>query len=171
PRTPAARGARRGAGSARPTAVPVGLFGLQPKISRVRSVTAAARASRSCTYGAGASGPVSGTCTAVALPTCVTIGYASNERHANSTSSCGEEQVICTSSWHSATLPQPIATFATSTPRNRASPARSSPDWLSGYRWDSSAASTIALAAEGSGGNVVSLLASFTAPGLLRPGV
>ena len=84
--------------------MPVGLFGLQTKISRVCSVIAAAIASKSC-----ASSSVSGTCTARARPTWVTIGYASNDRHANITSSVSAPQVIWTSSWHSATLPQPTA--------------------------------------------------------------
>lgn len=68
---------RKRSSSARRTAVPVGLFGLQTKISRVRSVIAAAIASRSCT-----SPSVSGTCTEVAPEICVRIGYASKDRQA-----------------------------------------------------------------------------------------
>ena len=60
-----------------PTAVPVGLFGLQTITIFVRGVIAAAIASRSWTCSA-----VSGTGTALAWPVSVTIGYASNERQA-----------------------------------------------------------------------------------------
>ena len=57
--------------------MPVGLLGLQTKISRVRSVIASAIASRSCTSPA-----VSGTCTDVAPLIWVMIGYASKDRQA-----------------------------------------------------------------------------------------
>jgi hypothetical protein len=57
--------------------VPVGLLGLQTKISRVRSVIASAIASRSCT-----SPGVSGTFTDVAPLIWVMIGYASKDRQA-----------------------------------------------------------------------------------------
>ena len=56
---------------------PVGLFGVQTKISRVRSVIAASMPSRSCS-----SVDVSGTCTLVAPETWTMIGYASNDRQA-----------------------------------------------------------------------------------------
>jgi hypothetical protein len=52
-------------------------LGLQTKISRVRSVTASAMASRSCRSSAS-----SGTCTGVAPLIRVMIGYASNDRQA-----------------------------------------------------------------------------------------
>ena len=55
--------------SASPTAVPVGLFGVQTKISLVRSVMAAAIAGRSCPKPA-----VSGTRTEVALARSVRYG-------------------------------------------------------------------------------------------------
>jgi hypothetical protein len=53
------------------------LFGLQTTTTLVRSVTAAAIASRSCRPSA-----ASGTCTEVAPVTETAIGYASNERQA-----------------------------------------------------------------------------------------
>ena len=55
--------------SARRTAVPVGLFGLQTKSSRVRSVIAASIASRAWEWAA-----VFGTGTGVACPMIETIG-------------------------------------------------------------------------------------------------
>jgi hypothetical protein len=68
---------RNASSSARRTAVPVGLFGLQTKMSRVRSLTAAAIAGRSWPWAA-----VLGTRTLPAPAVAVMIGYASNERHA-----------------------------------------------------------------------------------------
>ena len=56
--------------------MPVGLFGLQTRISRVRSVTAAAIAARSWPCSA-----VLGTRTLVAPLVAAMIGYASKERH------------------------------------------------------------------------------------------
>ena len=76
-RTSSGTRSRNRSSSALPTAVPVGLFGLQTKISVVLSVIAAAIASRSWT-----SPSVSGTWTEVAPEICVMIGYASNDRHA-----------------------------------------------------------------------------------------
>ena len=55
--------------SARRSAVPVGLFGLQTKSRRVRSVIAASMASRSCPWAG-----VFGTGTGVACPMIETIG-------------------------------------------------------------------------------------------------
>ena len=62
--------------------VPVGLFGVQTSTSRVRGVIAAAMASRSWR-----SPGAKGTCTGVAPASVVRIGYASNDRQANTTSS------------------------------------------------------------------------------------
>ncbi|GAA4805421.1 hypothetical protein GCM10023353_05350 [Tomitella cavernea] len=92
----------------------------------MRSVTAAAIASRSC-----ASSPSSGTGTGEASATCVTIGYASNERHAKTTSSPGA-QVACTSCWHRPTEPQPTATLPGGTPARAASREVNSAAPLSG---------------------------------------
>ena len=64
------------------TEVPVGLLGVQTRITLVRSVTAAAMAGRSWR-----SFSSSGTCTALAPASPVRIGYASKERHAKTTSS------------------------------------------------------------------------------------
>ena len=66
------------------TTVPVGLFGVQTMTTRVRSVIAAAIASRSWPW----SGRL-GTCTLVAPATVTRPGYASNERHEYTTSSPG----------------------------------------------------------------------------------
>ena len=56
--------------------MPVGLFGLQTKISRVRGVIAAAIAARSWVSSR------SGTRTDSAAARSARVGYASNERHA-----------------------------------------------------------------------------------------
>ena len=66
---------RKASSSAAATAVPVGLFGLQTKISRVRSVTAAAIASGRGLPGGAA--PARWWRAVAAM-----IGYASKERHA-----------------------------------------------------------------------------------------
>ena len=58
------------------TTVPVGLFGLQTKISRVRLVIASAMAARSWVS------PRSGTRTEAAAARSARIGYASNDRQA-----------------------------------------------------------------------------------------
>ena len=81
--------------------MPVGLFGVQMKISRVAGVMAAAIAGRSNSWLA-----VTGTRTATAPVIWVTIGYASNERQPKITSS-PSPAVACTSCWHSATDPPP----------------------------------------------------------------
>lgn len=75
--TSAGTRSRKRSSSARRIEAPVGLLGLQTKIRRVRSVIAAAIASRSCS-----SPVVSGTLTEVAPEIWVMIGYASNERQA-----------------------------------------------------------------------------------------
>ncbi len=67
---------RKASSSALRTAVPVGLFGLYTSTMRVRSVTAAAIAGRSCPWPG-----VLGTWTLVAPVVAVMIGYASNDRH------------------------------------------------------------------------------------------
>ncbi len=92
------------------TTVPVGLLGLHTNTRRVRGLTAAAIASTSCRKSA--SNP---TVTTRAPPICVTIGYASNERQANTTSSVGSRQVADTSCWHRLTEPHPTAIRAAST--------------------------------------------------------
>ena len=80
----------------------VGLLGLQTKISRVRSVTAASIASRSNVWS------VSGTWTGVAPATRTCSGYISKLRQPKSTSS-PTEAVIWMSCWHRLTEPQPTA--------------------------------------------------------------
>src|SRR3954449_1592151 len=70
--------ARKASSSAWVTAGPVGLFGVQTSTTLVRSVTAAAIASRSCRPSAS-----TGTLTPVAAAAVTAIGYASNERQAN----------------------------------------------------------------------------------------
>ena len=69
------------ASSSGSTTVEVGLLGLQTKISRVRSVTAASIASRSKVSSR------SGTCTGVAPATRTCSGYTSKLRHPKTTSS------------------------------------------------------------------------------------
>ncbi|CAM5500760.1 hypothetical protein SAURM35S_06588 [Streptomyces aurantiogriseus] len=91
--------------------MPVGLLGLQTKISRVRSVIASAIASRSCT-----SPGVSGTRTAVAPLICVTIGYASKDRQAKITSSPGPA-VDWSNCWATPTEPVPVARWEAGTPK------------------------------------------------------
>ena len=71
--------------------------------------------------------------TGVAPTTWVMIGYASNDRQPNSTSSPAS-QVACTSCWHSATEPHPTATFSRSAPTCAASASVSRAAVLSGYR-------------------------------------
>ena len=83
--------ARNASSSVWVTAGPVGLFGVQTSTTLVRSVIAAAIASRSCRPSAS-----TGTRTGDAAAAATAIGYASNERHAKTTSSPGS-QYACTS--------------------------------------------------------------------------
>ena len=84
--------ARNSSNSACVTIGPVGLFGLQTMIARVRGVIAAAIAGRSWRASA-----VSGTCTGVAPATIASHGYASNDRHAKMTSSPGPD--VASTNW------------------------------------------------------------------------
>src|SRR5205814_3385056 len=111
-----------------------------------------------------------GTRTLVAPAAAAMMGYASNERHAYSTSSRAPRQVARTRCSASATEPQPVATRTTSTPNRPASFSRSATTAMSGYRWVFAAASAIASGTPGSGPYGTSLLASLMAPGTVRPG-
>ncbi len=94
---------------------PVGLLGVQTSTTRVRSVIAAAMASRSWRWSA-----VSGTWTDVAPAIATTIGYASKERHAYTTSSPGSH--VDWMIWASTpTEPVPVAICSRGTARWAAS--------------------------------------------------
>src|SRR5690606_977054 len=121
------------------TTGPVGLLGVQTSTTRVAGVTAAAIAGRS-------SLPVTastGTVTAFPPATATAIGYASNDRQGNTTSSpCS---TTACSTWAStATEPLPTTTFWAATPVCAASASTSSPAYMSGYRLASVAPRAIA---------------------------
>jgi hypothetical protein len=98
--------------------VPVGLFGLQTKISRVRGVIASAIAARSWVS------PRSGTVTESAAARSARVGYASNERHAYMTSAPGSP-IASRSCCVTPTDPHPTATWFTGTLK------RSAMAWIS----------------------------------------
>ena len=105
---------------------PVGLLGVQSRITFVRAVTAAAMASRSWP-----SKVSSGTRTGRAPASSTRMGYASKERHAKITSSPASHRpvMIC---WRTPTLPGPTATSPAVTPKWLAIRSRSSTAALSG---------------------------------------
>lgn len=107
------------------TTDPVGLFGLQTKIRRVRSVIAAAIASRSCAPSR------RGTSTGVAPERRVRIGYASKERQAYMTSAPGSA-TASRSIWETPTEPQPTAISSSATPKRADISAVSATQLLSG---------------------------------------
>jgi hypothetical protein len=78
--------AKNASSSAWVTDGPVGLLGVHTSTTFVRSVIAAAIASRSWRPSA-----VTGTCTDVAAHALTAIGYASKDRHAKTTSSPGSQ--------------------------------------------------------------------------------
>ena len=104
----------------------MGLFGEHTSTTRVRSVTASAIASRSCR----SPGP-SGTCTGTAPASVTRIGYASNDRHAKTTSSPASHvaAMICPST---PTDPGPNASRSAGTSRRSARAAVSDPTPMSG---------------------------------------
>ena len=108
---------RNTSSSESPTAVPVGLFGVQTSTIRVRGVIAAAIAARSCRSPA-----PSGTCTGTAPASVTRIGYASNDRQANTTSSPGS-QVAAMSCPSTPTDPGPSASRSAGTSSRAASAA------------------------------------------------
>ncbi len=130
--------------------MPVGLFGLQTKISLVRGVIAAAIAIRSWVWSR------SGTRTESAAARSHRIGYASKERHAYITSAPGSP-TAATSCWATPTEPHPTATCSAGTPNFSAMAAIRACAPLSGYRWTDRAASAMASTTEGSGAKGVSL--------------
>ncbi len=125
-RTSAGTASRKRSSSARWIALPVGLLGLQTKISRVFGVIAASIASRSWSSVA-----VSGTGTGVAPATWTMIGYASKERQAKITSSPGPA-VARISDWATPTEPVPVAMCSTGTPKRCASSSVSPETAMSG---------------------------------------
>ena len=132
--------------------VPVGLFGVQTSTIRVRGVIAAAIASRSCRSPA-----PSGTCTGTAPASVTRIGYASNDRQANTTSSPGSQ--VAAMSWPSTpTDPGPSASRSAGTSSRSASAAVRLATAMSGYRFIEPAASRTTSSTDGSGGYGFSLL-------------
>ena len=100
------------------TTTPVGLLGEHTIITRVRSLTAAAIASRSWPW----SGRF-GTRTLVAPATVTRPGYASKERHEYTTSSPGPAAAAM--NWASSdTEPAPTSTSSAVTPNRSASRSR-----------------------------------------------
>ena len=126
--------------------MPVGLFGVQTSTIRVRGVIAAAIAARSCRSPA-----PSGTCTGTAPASVTRIGYASNDRHANTTSSPGSQ--VAATSWPSTpTEPGPSASRPAGTSSRCARAAVSADTAMSGYRFIDPAASRTTSSTDGSGG-------------------
>ena len=112
--------------AASPSDVPVGLLGVHSRTRRVRPVTAAAMASRSCSPDA-----VSGTVTGVAPASWARIGYASNERHAKTISSPASQAapMICA---RTPVEPGPTTTWSASRPTKAAMAALTSVFVMSG---------------------------------------
>jgi len=135
---------RNSASSEARTTVPVGLFGLQTKIIRVRGVIAAAIAARSCLSS------VSGTRTEEAAARSASAGYASNERQAYMTSAPGSP-TASKSCCATPTEPQPTATCEAGTPNRSAIASVRATAPLSGYRLTERAASAITSTTDGSG--------------------
>src|SRR6478672_4150491 len=126
---------------------PVGLLGVQTMTTFVRSVIAASIASRRCR-----SWSSSPTLTDVAPASAVTIGYASKERQAWTTSSPGSQVAAIT--WpRTPTEPVPVAMCSAGTPKLWARASVRSVTAMSGYRLTLPAASVITSSTEGSGGN------------------
>ena len=101
-------------------------FGVQTSTTRVRSVTASAIASRRCRAWSSRS-----TMTGVAPASCVTIGYASKDRHAKTTSSPASHAAWTT--WaRTATEPVPVAMQSAETLRARPRRSRSRATAMSG---------------------------------------
>ena len=125
-RTSAGTASAKASNSACVTIGPVGLFGLQTRIARVRGVTAAAIAGRSWRESS-----VSGTWIGVAPATTASHGYASNERQAKMSSSPGPD--VASASWARIdTLPAATWTERSSTPNRSARRLRSRPAVASG---------------------------------------
>ncbi|GGU23281.1 hypothetical protein GCM10010208_55430 [Actinomadura livida] len=116
---------RNAVSSACDTTVPVGLFGLHTKTSRVRSVTASAIAARSCRSSR------SGTWTFAMPARDTSSGYASNDRQAYMISAPGSA-TACSSIWMTPTAPAPTTTLSSGTRRRPASASTSGTAWLSG---------------------------------------
>ena len=125
--------------------MPVGLFGLQTKISLVRGVIAAAIAARSWVSSR------SGTRTDSAAARSDRVGYASKERHAYITSAPGSP-TASRSCWATPTEPHPTATCCGGTPNLAAMASIRTCAPLSGYRLTDRAASAMTSSTEGSGG-------------------
>ena len=89
-------------------------------------------------------------------------GYASNERHAYTTSAPGSP-TASSNCWATPTDPQPTATCSGGTSKRAAMASMSSAAPLSGYLWTLLAASAITLSTEGSGPNGDSLDESLNA--------
>ena len=131
--------------------MPVGLFGLQTKISLVRGVIAAAIAARSWVSSR------SGTRTDSTAARSARVGYASKERHAYITSAPGSP-TASRSCCVTPTEPHPTATCAAAVRRTAPrSPAIRAGAPLSGYWLTDRAASAITSTTEGSGANGDSL--------------